>query len=61
MKLSINFLLFGVGRQETILASDVLTPVSFAAGYHVKQAEPHGVSQQGGSVASDRLRAVTRL
>ncbi|MGO8950151.1 MAG: indolepyruvate oxidoreductase subunit beta [Ktedonobacterales bacterium] len=52
MKQPLNFLLVGVGGQGTILASDVLTRVGFAAGYQVKQAEAHGLSQRGGSVTS---------
>lgn len=52
MKQPLNFLLVGVGGQGTILASDVLTRVGFAAGYQVKQAEAYGLSQRGGSVTS---------
>lgn len=48
----INFMLAGVGGQGTILASDILAHVGLAAGYHVKQAEVHGMSQRGGSVTS---------
>lgn len=48
----LNFLLAGVGGQGTILASDVLVQVGLAAGYQVKQAEVHGMSQRGGSVTS---------
>jgi indolepyruvate ferredoxin oxidoreductase beta subunit len=49
---SLNFLLAGVGGQGTILASDILAHVGLAAGYQVKQAEVHGMSQRGGSVTS---------
>lgn len=52
MKQTLNFLLVGVGGQGTILASDVLSQVGFAAGYQVKRAEVHGLSQRGGSVTS---------
>jgi indolepyruvate ferredoxin oxidoreductase beta subunit len=52
MKDIINFLLAGVGGQGTILASDVLVNVGLAAGYQVKRAEVHGMSQRGGSVTS---------
>lgn len=52
MKRPLNFLLVGVGGQGTILASDVLVRVGLAAGYQVKQAEVHGMSQRGGSVTS---------
>lgn len=48
----LNFLLAGVGGQGTILASEVLVHVGLAAGYQVKQAEVHGMSQRGGSVTS---------
>jgi indolepyruvate ferredoxin oxidoreductase, beta subunit len=52
VKQSLNFLLVGVGGQGTILASDILVQVGLAAGYQVKQAEVHGMSQRGGSVTS---------
>lgn len=47
-----NFILVGVGGQGTILASDLLAQVGLDAGYDVKQAEVHGMSQRGGSVSS---------
>lgn len=50
MKRPFNFLLAGVGGQGTILASSILAHVGVAAGYQVKQAEVHGMSQRGGSV-----------
>ena len=49
---SMSFLLAGVGGQGTILASNVLAQVGLSAGYEVKQAEVHGMSQRGGSVTS---------
>ncbi len=52
MKRPLNFLLVGVGGQGTILASNILVQVGLAAGYQVKQAEVHGMSQRGGSVTS---------
>lgn len=52
MKRTLNFLLVGVGGQGTILASDILARVGLAAGFQVKQAEVHGMSQRGGSVTS---------
>jgi indolepyruvate ferredoxin oxidoreductase beta subunit len=52
MKIPLNFLLVGVGGQGTILASDIVARVGLAAGYQVKQAEVHGMSQRGGSVTS---------
>lgn len=51
-KSTINFVLAGVGGQGTILASDLLAQVGLEAGYDVKQAEVHGMSQRGGSVSS---------
>lgn len=47
-----NFVLVGVGGQGTILASDILAEVGLEAGYDVKKAEVHGMSQRGGSVIS---------
>lgn len=52
MNQPLNFLLAGVGGQGTILASDILARAGLAAGYQVKQAETHGMSQRGGSVTS---------
>jgi indolepyruvate ferredoxin oxidoreductase beta subunit len=52
MRPPLNFLLAGVGGQGTILASAILAHVGLAAGYEVKQAEVHGMSQRGGSVTS---------
>ena len=48
----INFLVTGVGGQGALLASDVLATVGVRAGYDVKKAEVHGMSQRGGSVTS---------
>ncbi len=52
MRQPLSFLLVGVGGQGTLLASDILAQVGLAAGYDVKQAEVHGMSQRGGSVSS---------
>jgi indolepyruvate ferredoxin oxidoreductase, beta subunit len=52
MRDRVNFLLAGVGGQGTVLASDVLAHVGLSAGYRVKQAEIHGMSQRGGSVVT---------
>jgi indolepyruvate ferredoxin oxidoreductase beta subunit len=52
MRQPLNFLLAGVGGQGTVLASRILAHVGLAAGYQVKQAEIHGMSQRGGSVMS---------
>jgi indolepyruvate ferredoxin oxidoreductase beta subunit len=48
----INFLVVGVGGQGALLASNVLAEVGFQAGFDVKKAEVHGMSQRGGSVNS---------
>jgi indolepyruvate ferredoxin oxidoreductase beta subunit len=48
----INFLITGVGGQGALLASSVLAEVGVRAGYDVKKAEVHGMSQRGGSVFS---------
>jgi indolepyruvate ferredoxin oxidoreductase beta subunit len=48
----INFLVTGVGGQGALLASNVLAEVGVRAGYDVKKAEVHGMSQRGGSVNS---------
>lgn len=48
----INFLVVGVGGQGALLASNVLSDVGVRAGYDVKKAEVHGMSQRGGSVNS---------
>jgi indolepyruvate ferredoxin oxidoreductase beta subunit len=47
-----NFLVVGVGGQGALLASNVLAEVGVAAGFDVKKAEVHGMSQRGGSVNS---------
>lgn len=49
---TINFLVAGVGGQGALLASNVLAEVGMRAGYDVKKAEVHGMSQRGGSVNS---------
>jgi indolepyruvate ferredoxin oxidoreductase, beta subunit len=48
----INFLVVGVGGQGALLASNVLAEVGVTAGFDVKKAEVHGMSQRGGSVNS---------
>jgi indolepyruvate ferredoxin oxidoreductase beta subunit len=47
-----NFLVVGVGGQGALLASNILADVGVLAGYDVKKAEVHGMSQRGGSVNS---------
>lgn len=48
----ISFLITGVGGQGALLASNVVASVGVRAGYDVKKAEVHGMSQRGGSVHS---------
>jgi indolepyruvate ferredoxin oxidoreductase beta subunit len=56
----VNFLVTGVGGQGALLASNVLAEVGVQAGYDVKKAEVHGMSQRGGSVFS-HVRWGTKL
>jgi len=49
----VNVVLAGLGGQGVIKASDILVEAAFGAGFDVKKAEVHGMSQRGGSVASD--------
>ncbi|HOF41704.1 MAG TPA: 2-oxoacid:acceptor oxidoreductase family protein [Candidatus Hydrogenedentes bacterium] len=53
MKPVTNVIIAGVGGQGVVKASDILTEAVFRAGYDVKKSEIHGMSQRGGSVASD--------
>ena len=48
-----NVILAGLGGQGGIKASDILCDAAVRAGYDVKKAEVHGMSQRGGSVTSD--------
>lgn len=43
----------GLGGTGVIKASDVMAELVFEQGYDVKKAEVHGMSQRGGSIASD--------
>jgi indolepyruvate ferredoxin oxidoreductase beta subunit len=43
----------GLGGQGVLKASDIVAAAAFAAGFDVKKAEVHGMSQRGGSVRSD--------
>lgn len=43
----------GIGGQGVIKASDIFAEAVFNAGYDVKKAEVHGMSQRGGSVTTD--------
>ncbi len=49
----INIVIAGLGGQGVLKASDILAEAAFRAGFDVKKSELHGMSQRGGSVASD--------
>jgi indolepyruvate ferredoxin oxidoreductase, beta subunit len=53
MNKAINVVIAGLGGQGVLKASDILADAVFRAGYDVKKAEVHGMSQRGGSVNSD--------
>ena len=48
-----NIVIAGLGGQGVLSASDIVADVAFHAGLEVKKSEVHGMSQRGGSVASD--------
>jgi indolepyruvate ferredoxin oxidoreductase alpha subunit len=48
-----NVVLAGLGGQGVLKASDILADAAMLAGHDVKKSEIHGMSQRGGSVASD--------
>jgi len=47
-----DIMVVGVGGQGALLASNLLAEVGLQAGYDIKKAEVHGMSQRGGSVNS---------
>ena len=49
----INVVVAGLGGQGVLKASDILAEAVFDAGWDVKKADVHGMSQRGGSVRSD--------
>jgi indolepyruvate ferredoxin oxidoreductase beta subunit len=49
----VNVLIAGLGGQGAVKASDILADAAFRAGFDVKKAEVHGMSQRGGSVTSE--------
>src|SRR5437763_5059085 len=49
----VNIVIAGLGGQGVLKASDIVAEAAFRAGFDVKKAEVHGMSQRGGSVASD--------
>jgi indolepyruvate ferredoxin oxidoreductase beta subunit len=48
-----NLVFAGLGGQGVLKASDIAAGAAFRAGFDVKKSEIHGMSQRGGSVASD--------
>jgi indolepyruvate ferredoxin oxidoreductase beta subunit len=48
-----NVIIAGLGGQGVLTASDILAEAAFGSGLDVKKADVHGMSQRGGSVASD--------
>lgn len=48
-----NIVIAGLGGQGVLTASDIVAGVALQAGFDVKKSELHGMSQRGGSVASD--------
>jgi indolepyruvate ferredoxin oxidoreductase beta subunit len=50
---TINIKIAGLGGMGVLSAASVLAEAAFQAGYDIKKAEVHGMSQRGGSVASD--------
>ncbi len=50
---TINIRIAGLGGMGILKSSHILAEVLFRAGYDVKKAEVHGMSQRGGSVTSD--------
>ena len=48
-----NIVIAGLGGQGVLTASDIVADVALRAGFDVKKSELHGMSQRGGSVASD--------
>ncbi len=49
----LNVVVAGLGGQGVLTASDILAEAAVLAGFEVKKAEVHGMSQRGGSVAAD--------
>lgn len=43
----------GLGGQGVLKGADIIAEAAFRAGFDVKKSEIHGMSQRGGSVASD--------
>ena len=47
-----NLILAGVGGQGILTIAQAISLVALRRGWHVKQAEVHGMSQRGGAVQS---------
>lgn len=54
-----DIILAGVGGQGVLSIAAIIAVAAVDAGYHIKQAEVHGMSQRGGAVQSD-LRIADR-
>ncbi len=50
---TINIRIIGLGGMGILKSSHILSEILFRAGFDVKRAEVHGMSQRGGSVTSD--------
>jgi Pyruvate/2-oxoacid:ferredoxin oxidoreductase gamma subunit/pyruvate/2-oxoacid:ferredoxin oxidoreductase beta subunit len=50
---TLNIVIAGIGGQGVLTASDILAEAAVVSGLDVKKADIHGMSQRGGSVASD--------
>ena len=48
-----SIVIAGLGGQGVLKASNIVAEAAFHAGFDVKKAEVHGMSQRGGSVTSD--------
>ena len=53
MRAVTNIVIAGLGGQGVLTASDIVADVALSAGFDVKKSELHGMSQRGGSIASD--------
>jgi indolepyruvate ferredoxin oxidoreductase beta subunit len=49
----VDIIVYGLGGQGVLKASDIIADAAFRAGHDVKKTEVHGMSQRGGSVQSD--------
>jgi indolepyruvate ferredoxin oxidoreductase beta subunit len=49
----VDIIVYGLGGQGVLKASDIIADAAFRSGHDVKKTEVHGMSQRGGSVQSD--------